>query len=219
MGITRFEQRLEGAVEGFFSRVFRSGLRPVEFGRKLVRDLDANRTVGVRGRTLVPNHFVFTMHPTDHEQLAEMSTGLRRDLADAAREHARDEGYAFAGPVEVELETDPEQRPGTFSLTSRFREGDGGAPPGSLVLPNGDRVPLGEYIVTIGRGPDSTIVLGDPNASRNHAEVRLESGGYIVADLGSTNGTQVNGVRVGEHLLDDGDTVTFGATSLRYESA
>lgn len=219
MGIARFEQRLEGAVEGFFSRVFRSGLRPVEMGRKLVREIDAHRTIGVRGRTIVPNLFEFTLHPSDHDQLADMANSLRRDLADAAREHARDEHYAFAGPVRVELATAESQRPGTFGLRSRFAEAPGGALPGSLVLPSGERVPLGEYVVSIGRNPESTIVLADPNASRNHAEIRPEAGGYLIVDLGSTNGTTVNDQPITEHLLDDGDVMTFGATVLRYESA
>ena len=63
MGIKGFEGRLERAVEGTFSRLFRSGLSPVEFGRKLVRDMDSHRTVGVDGRTLVPNSFVFRISP------------------------------------------------------------------------------------------------------------------------------------------------------------
>jgi hypothetical protein len=59
MGIKGFEGRLERAVEGTFSRLFRTGLSPVEFGRKLERELDANRTVGVGGRTIVPNSITF----------------------------------------------------------------------------------------------------------------------------------------------------------------
>src|SRR5690242_4316304 len=106
MGIGSFEQRLERGVEGFFGRIFRSGLRPVELGRKLVRDMDDHRTVGVNGRTLVPNAFTFDLSKSDHDQLAELEAQLRKDLADAAREHARDEHYAFAGPVTVDLVVD-----------------------------------------------------------------------------------------------------------------
>ena len=72
MGIKGFEGRLERAVEGTFSRLFRSGLSPVEFGRKLVREMDAHRTVGVDGRTIVPNSFHFHIAPSDEEQLADL---------------------------------------------------------------------------------------------------------------------------------------------------
>ena len=219
MGIKGFEGRLERAVEGTFSRLFRSGLSPVEFGRKLVRELDGNRTVGVDGRTIVPNSFTFRVAPSDVDQLADLLGTLRRELADAAREHARDERYVFVGPVEVEIDSDESVRGGVLALDARFAEGEGGLPPGSLLLPTGDRVPLGEYIVSVGRQNDCTIVLGDPNVSRHHAEVRPSGDGFIVADLGSTNGTKVNGSRVAEQQLSDGDEVTFGNTVMHFQAS
>ena len=128
MGIKGFERRLERAVEGTFSRLFRSGLSPVEFGRKLEREMDAHRTVGVDGRTIAPNSFTFSIAPVDGEQLADLLGTLRRELADAAREHARDEGYAFVGPVAVQIEVAEGTRPGVLAVTGRFAEGDGGLP-------------------------------------------------------------------------------------------
>jgi len=219
MGIKGFEGRLERAVEGTFSRLFRSGLSPVEFGRKLVRELDGNRTVGVDGRTIVPNSFTFRLAPSDYDQLADLLGTLRRELAEAAREHARDERYVFVGPVEIEIDQDDTVRGGVLALDARFAEGEGGLPPGSLLLPTGDRVPLGEYIVSVGRQNDCTIVLGDPNVSRHHAEVRPSGDGFVVADLGSTNGTKVNGTRVAEQQLRDGDEVTFGNTVMHFQAS
>ncbi|CAN5495381.1 DUF3662 and FHA domain-containing protein [soil metagenome] len=219
MGIKGFEGRLERAVEGTFSRLFRSGLSPVEFGRKLVREMDANRTVGVDGRTIVPNSFHFRVATADYDQLLDLLGTLRRELADAAREHARDERYGFVGPVEVTIEEDDRVRVGVLAVDARFAEGEGGLPPGSLLLPTGDRVPLGEYIVSVGRQADCTIVLGDPNVSRHHAEVRPSGDGFVVADLGSTNGTKVNGVRVAEQQLHDGDEVSFGNTVMHFQAS
>lgn len=219
MGISGFEQRLERGIEGFFGRVFRSGLRPVELGRKLVREMDDKRTVGVNGRLMVPNNFRFTLSPADYEQLADMVNQLRRDLADAAREHARDEQAAFAGPVDVEVVVSERVRAGLFRIQSRYKEAEGGAAAGSLVLPTGDRVPLGEYVVTIGRSPDATIVLGDPNVSRRHAEIRPAGDGFAVVDLGSTNGTRVNGERIVERSLRDRDEVVFGNTVTYFEAS
>ena len=63
MGIKGFERSLENMVEGVFARVFRSGLRPIELGRRLVREMDDNRSVDVRGRTIVPNPFIITPQP------------------------------------------------------------------------------------------------------------------------------------------------------------
>jgi hypothetical protein len=219
MGLKGFERRLERAVEGGFARVFRSGLKPIELGRRLTREMDDGRTVDVRGRTVVPNHFTVELSNTDHENFAQIAATLERELAEAAREHARDEGYSFMGPVQVELMITDTLRTGSFALTARMRQGEGGAGAGSLVLPTGDRVPLGEETITVGRLPESTIVLADPNVSRSHAEIRPRGTGFVVIDLGSTNGTRINGIRINEQELVDGDEVVFGNTRMRFEAS
>src|SRR3546814_5828622 len=76
------------------------------------------------------------------------------------------------GPVEVHLEEDAGLHTGAFQITGRMREGEGGSGAGSIVLPTGDRFTLSESIITIGRHPESNLVLADPNVSRNHAEIR-----------------------------------------------
>jgi hypothetical protein len=219
MAARGFERRLESMVEGVFGRVFRSTLRPVEIGRRLVRELDMNRSVDVRGRTMVPNHFTVWLSQVDYDQFAEIHETLCSELAEAARDHAHDEGYTFVGHVEAELVVDDTLRTGSFIIDARLREGPAGAGPGTLVLPSGERLPLGEEVVTVGRTPNSTIVLADPNVSRNHAEIRPVGTGYVVVDLQSTNGTRVNGIRIATHELDGGDQITFGNTVLRFEAS
>ena len=219
MALKGFERRLERMVEGTFARLFRSGLRPVELGRRLVREMDDNRSVDVRGRTMVPNHFTVELSPEDNERFAEVRESLERELAEAAREHARDEGYVFMGPVEVELLEDEAQRTGAFQITGRMREGQGGIGAGSLLLPTGERIALAEATVTVGRRPESTLVLADPNVSRNHAEIRPHGNGWMLVDLGSTNGSRVNGVRVTSQELHEGDDISFGNTHLSFEAS
>lgn len=219
MGLKAFERRVERLVEGAFARAFRSGLRPVELGRRVTREMDDNRSVDVRGRTVVPNHFAVHLAATDHDQLADIHDTLVRELADAAREHARDEGYTFLGPVEVELVVDERLHTGAFQIEGRMKEGVGGAGAGSLLLPTGERVTLAEHTVTIGRNPDCTIVLADPNVSRTHAEIRPQGTGFVVVDLGSTNGSKVNGSKIDQRELVDGDELAFGNTKMRFEAS
>jgi len=214
-----FERRLERMVEGTFSRIFRSGIRPVELGRRLVREMDDHRSVDVRGRTLVPNHFTIELSEVDHEQFGEVAESLQRELAEAAREHARDEGYVFMGPVSVHIERSDKAHAGSFQIVGRMREGKGGAGAGSLLLPTGERLPLSENVVTIGRKPESTLQLADPNVSRNHAEIRPHGNGWVLVDLGSTNGSRVNGTRVSSHELHEGDELAFGNTVFRFEAS
>lgn len=219
MGIRGFERRLERLVEGAFARAFKSGLRPVELGRRLVREMDDNRSVSVRGATLVPNQFTVALSASDLEQFEGVHESLERELADAAREHARDESYSFMGPVEVVLQEDERLRTGAFQITGRLVEGQGGAGAGSIVLPSGDRFTLAESIISIGRHPDCNLVLADPNVSRNHAEIRPQGDRWALADLGSTNGSRINGVRVSNQVLEDGDELTFGNTKMRFEAS
>ena len=68
--------------------------------------------------------------------------------------------------------------------------------------------------VVLGRSKDSDIQVEDANVSRRHAELRREGGAWWLVDLGSTNGTELNGKRVQRSKLDDGDTITLGATEL-----
>ena len=141
-------------------------------------------------------------------------------LCETAREYARSEGYHFMGNVTVALAVDNDLKPGRFTIASRMKESSGGAGVGALVLPSGERVMLGTRVVTIGRLPDSTVPVADTNVSRRHCEVRPEGNGYVLVDLGSTNGTKVNGQRInGEHVLNDGDIVSVGATHLRFEAS
>jgi hypothetical protein len=219
MVIRGFERRLERMVEGAFARAFRSSIRPVELARRLAREMDDHLSVGVRGTPVVPNHFTVYLSPTDYGEFAEVRDALRRELCDAIRDHARDERYGFMGPVDVELVLDEGLHIGRFEVEGRFREGAGGAGAGSLVLPTGDRFTLAEHPISIGRRPECNIVLADPNVSRNHAEIRPHGDSFLVIDLGSTNGTKVNGVRVDQHILQDGDKLTFGNTHMQFEAS
>jgi pSer/pThr/pTyr-binding forkhead associated (FHA) protein len=71
--------------------------------------------------------------------------------------------------------------------------------------------------VVIGRSREADIVLQDPNVSRRHAELRREGPAWWLVDLGSTNGTELNGRRVQRSKLNDGDTITLGATDLVFD--
>ena len=282
MGLQSVEQALERMVENVFSRSSRTTLRPVELGRRLLRDIDDHRSVDVNGRRIVPNAFTFYLSPADHAGFKDIDTALRHELTEAAREYARDEGYHFVGPVSIAFEVDNNLKPGRFGIFSHLREAPLAAPvvpapapdaapapaavaqapvappavpaatemplpgftitpaiddapvpaaaapvapvqhsaPATIVLPSGQRLAVTAHAITIGRLPECTIVLNDPNTSRRHAEIRRGLQGTTVVDLGSTNGTKVNGQRItGELTLAAGDIITVGNTHLRFEAS
>jgi hypothetical protein len=218
MGLQQFERRLERLFEGVFAKAFRSGLEPVELGRRLARQMDRDRRVGPSGRLVAPNAFGYRLSTADRERFASFEDALKAELVEAAREHAREEGYSFLGRVEVAFVEDPHMSPGTFELYAEVRAAPDGRPVGSLTIPGGRRVPLDEDAVSIGRLDTCDVVLNDPTVSRTHAEVRRTSEGFEVIDLGSRNGTRVNGYGITRHPLIDGDDLLIGAVPLRFEA-
>src|SRR5581483_3563379 len=214
MALHEFERRLERLVEGVFAKAFRSGVQPVELGRRLVREMDLNRTLGVRG-TIVPNRFTIAVSPEDRARFADLEQTLVAELVDTARQHARDEGYRFVGLVTIDLVTDRSVASGTFILTSRVQEG--GATWG-LVLPDGRRVAIGDEPFTIGRAAECDVVIADPTVSKRHCELRRRGGDVVLVDLGSTNGTRVNGTVVRERVLEDGDKIGVGSAVVLVEA-
>jgi hypothetical protein len=217
MVLRGFEDRLERLVEGVFSRAFKSGLQPVEVGRKLVREMEASRTIDVAGRALAPNRFVIRVSVEDAQRFAQVHDSLVSELTATVRGYAAQEGLNFLGRVSVEFQTDPSLRVGVFRLHPSYDERIPGAEPdGWLEGPDGTHHRLKNGVMTIGRLSTSDIVIDDQNVSRQHAELHPLGDSYQLIDLGSTNGCKVNGRRIDRHVLMDGDEIALGPVRLRF---
>ena len=107
---------------------------------------------------------------------------------------------------------------GTQILTADEARRAGLAHGGLVLVVQGRRHPIAKRVTTIGRSRDNDLVIGDPNVSRRHAEVRHVGLDYHLVDVGSTNGMQVNGRVVRRHALADGDVVVLGKTEIRVEA-
>ena len=218
-----FERRLGGLVEGFFATTFRSGLQPVELAKRMMREMDAGKTVGVR-EVWAPNRYVFTLSGSDGERFEQAEHALVSELKQVVRDAAAERGWGLVGPPEVEFEIDPELGKGRFECVASFVEGEEELAPqpavgerGSLVEVAGGRThPLTKPAITIGRLPECDVVVDDPGASRQHARISRTDSRFVITDLGSTNGTLVNGEPIQEHLLEHGDRVTIGETMLEF---
>jgi hypothetical protein len=222
--LSDFERRLEGAIEGIFTKAFRTGIQPVELASRILKEMEAGKSVGVR-QVWVPNRFVFHLSEPDHERFRQTERAVRKELEHVVREGAQERGWALPGPPEVEFESDGSLRQGEFACEALMVEGPttGGIPAvrtAELVLLDkgkpGKVFPLSKERVIIGRLDESDVVLSDPGASRRHAEVRRQDGEFVIADLGSTNGTMVNEASIGERTLEEGDRITIGKTVLEF---
>ena len=218
-----FERRLGDLVEGFFAATFRSGLQPVELAKRVQREMDAHKTVGVR-EVWAPNHFAFSISPSDGDRFEQVEQALVSELRRVVRETAAERGWGLVGPPEIDFEVDDDLSKGRFELAASFVEGEAELAPGggaaSLVLferGGGSRTfALDRPEVTLGRLPESEVVVPDSGASRQHARIRHADGEFVLTDLGSTNGTLVNDEAVRERTLEDGDRITIGETVFEF---
>jgi FHA domain-containing protein len=220
-----FERRLGGLVEGLFSKTFRSGVQPVELAKRILRAMDDGKTVGV-SEVWAPNRFTFHLSAEDAERFKDIEAALVAELKQVVRDNAGERGWGLPGPPEVILEADEGLRRGDLRCEAALVQGEDRVVPtpqhvatASLVIHQDaqtESVPLEKETLTIGRLPDCDIVLKDRGASRRHAQIRTHEGTSTLMDLGSTNGTRLNGETVQTRELRDGDRITIGETLIEY---
>lgn len=120
MGVLKkFEQRLEGLVNGTFAKVFKSEVQPVEIAGALQRECDNNATIWNRDRTVVPNDFIVELSTPDYERLSPYSGQLGDELAGMVRDYAKQQRYTFMGPIKVHLEKADDLDTGLYRVRSR----------------------------------------------------------------------------------------------------
>ncbi|MFB7495000.1 FhaA domain-containing protein [Streptomyces sp. NPDC056161] len=120
MGVLKkFEQRLEGLVNGTFAKVFKSEVQPVEIAGALQRECDNNATIWNRDRTVVPNDFIVELSAPDFERLSPYSGQLGDELAGMVRDYAKQQRYTFMGPIKVNLEKADDLDTGLYRVRSR----------------------------------------------------------------------------------------------------
>ncbi|MCL2733143.1 MAG: DUF3662 and FHA domain-containing protein [Actinomycetia bacterium] len=120
MGVMkRFEQRLEGLVNGTFAKVFKSEVQPVEIAGALQRECDNNATIWNRDRTVVPNDFVVELSGSDYERLSPYRVQLGDELAGMVKDYAKQQRYTFMGTIKVHLERADDLDTGLYRVRSR----------------------------------------------------------------------------------------------------
>jgi Protein of unknown function (DUF3662)/FHA domain len=223
----RFERRLDRLVSGAFAKAFKAEVQPVEVAAALQRECDDRAAIVTRGHTMVPNDFTVELGQHDHDRLAMYAEPLGAELAAMVREHADEQGYQFVGPVAVHLALVDDLDTGLFRVRSQAVPAAGSGPGVQVGAPAtasaavelaGSTLALTHKHTVLGRGGDADLRLDDPGISRRHAEIVLSDPPRIT-DLGSTNGTFVDGVQVGSAELYDGARIGVGAVTLVFRYA
>ena len=231
--LDRVERGIEKAVRGVFSTGSRARVEPVEIASKLRRELDNQSITISAGRTLAPNVFDVLLSDQDFARAQDWGTPLAEELCDVVIQHVRSQGYILQGPVRISFRHDGAQREGHFEITSRTEKSDGAAAPAAPrpVVPaapsreptrlqpvldiGGQRYSLNAPSIVLGRSSEADILVDDTGVSRKHLEIQTADGVIRAVDLGSTNGSYVNGHKVdGSVELTDGSTITMGRTKI-----
>ncbi|HWD69986.1 MAG TPA: DUF3662 and FHA domain-containing protein [Solirubrobacteraceae bacterium] len=245
------ESMIAGVVEGTFSRVFRSEVRPVEIARKLAREMEDHQ-YGTLSRTYVPNEYRVYLSPRDRDRFGSYEDALADELAGYLLEHARRERFALLSRPVIEFETDDRLRLGEFGIETAVVAPEDEPEPAytsdpepvgrtmvfsaakriaepleesatvrqqrALLIYGGRRLMVGPRGATLGRSRDCEIVIDDANVSRQHAEVRPRGGAWVLSDLGSTNGTRLNGRTLGgPEVVRPGDEIEVGSSVITFE--
>ena len=200
------ERRLERLVDGIASRVFGGRVHPVELGTRLLREADLAAIEGPAGPT-IPNIYVIAadLEATDAPARAEM----QQELAGLVTDSAVEQGWRLEGPVGVTLAEGG--KAAAVHIETAFEEGDLPAWATLTGTDNRDRLALHHNRAVVGRSVDGDVVIPNPSVSRSHALLWRESGRHWIADLGSANGTFVNGEPVFDVVeIDDADLILFG---------
>ena len=208
-----FEKGLERAVNSAVAKTFRSGIQPVEIASALRSELDKKAAVVSRDRILAPNTFTVRLSPVDDDKMAALGGALGQELDTLVHQHAKSQGYSFAGPVSIALVRDDQISTGTLRVESSTAQG-GQVSWRGVVDIAGKRHPLIKGRTVIGRGSDADITIADTGTSRKHVEILWDGERAMVRDLKSTNGTMLDGRKVAEAALPPDSTVTIGRTDI-----
>jgi len=220
--LSRLERAVENVVEGSIAKVFRLRVQPAEIGRRLERAMLDGRVTSV-GTALGPNVFEVRLHPDDAQSFADWEAALCLEMETWLAELAFARGIVTVGPIRVSVVEDPSVKRRSVRALARFdaesRPVTESSPspeprPQTLkLLPLIKGIPtttLSKGSLTVGRAEDNDLVVAMPEISRHHARLESNDTGWGVIDLGSTNGTWLNGQRISHSLIDIGDELAFG---------
>ena len=237
--LSRFENFMENIVEGSVARLFRSPVQPPEIAKRLERAMETHQTIGVR-RIIVPNIYRAYLHPQDMAAFAPIRAEVEREMAAYLADLAQERGFSMLEHPHVELAADPGVPRRSIQVIAETQalpgSADSGqtqviqpvqsaqAPPARARLLLSSRsgthvIPLESTLLSIGRGLNNDIILEDTRVSRHHAQLRYRARRFWITDLGSTNGTFVNGEQVAERALRDGDIISLGGLELTFKEA
>ena len=191
-----FEKGLERIVTGAFSKAFKSELQPIEIAAAIKGEMDSKASIVSRERIIAPNAYTVNLSSADFKRMQSLGESLLFELNDQATRHALRQKFQFGAGLLINVAEDGSLSLGQVRVTSNTAAVAVEWTPSLEV--DGQRYILAKSRTVVGRDESADIQVKDNGLSRAHFEMLWDGSKAGVRDLGSTNGTKINGRAITE---------------------
>ncbi|QPK94172.1 DUF3662 domain-containing protein [Actinomyces sp. zg-332] len=221
--LKKIEKGLERAIKTPFNKHFKTEVKAVDIVSAIKQEMDDKVADVSKTRTIAPNDFIISLSSSDMEQLEQWGIDtMAEEAVQSATNHAMNQRYSFVGPVNVNFTVDDVLPTGTLQVVSTTRRGaiapatTSSSAQHPILEIDGTRYLLTGAVTVLGRGSDCDIVINDTGISRRHLQIQITPERVVAKDLGSTNGTYIEGHRTDIATLVDGNQITIGRTRILF---
>ena len=205
-----FEKGLERIVTGAFTKTFKSELQPIEISAAIKGEMDSKASIVARDRILTPNQYTAYLSSVDFKRMQALGENLLLELNDQATRHAQRQKYQFGAALLINVGEDGSLNLGQVRVTSNTASVQVEWTPALDVA--GQRYVLNKARTVVGRDASADIQVNDNGLSRQHFEILWDGTRAGIRDLGSTNGTRLNGKPLTESALESEGIINAGRT-------
>ncbi len=186
-----FEKGLERTINRAFSKTFKSELQPIEIAARIKTEIDSRASVISRERILVPNAFEVRLASPDFKRLQALGEPLKVELTELANQHIKKQRFQTLNPVVISLVEDSTLAIGQVTVKASTRAAEVSWV--AVLDVAGRRLPLAKGQTSVGRDATAGLQIHDSSLSRQHFDIIWDGKLAGLRDLGSTNGTRLEG--------------------------
>ena len=211
--LDKLEKSIEKVVRKPFSATFKSPVEIIEIAAQIKNYMDSQVSLE-KEQKLVDHRYKILVSEADFEKLSENQLGFDRELTELVQNHIAEKHYSTIDELRFVLGKSGELSLGELDIKVMQTEQDVYWQP--FIELADQKLALAKGRTRVGRGGESEIKINDRALSRVHLELLFNGEKAGVRDLGSTNGSAINGQKFTEAPLVNGDTITCGNTQIKF---